>query len=113
MGAFANISKKRRRCFARQRLASVLAGLVLIVTVRAATSSAETGTLHPDHAEDRPVSTSPALLAELDSLDAHPLAAPETNDPPLTRAAAQQRIDEMSPTRWLSRYGRVSIGHRD
>jgi hypothetical protein len=32
---------------------------------------------------------------------------------PLTRAAAQLRIDEMSPVGWLSQFGNVSIGQRD
>jgi hypothetical protein len=31
---------------------------------------------------------------------------------PLTRAATQLRIDEMSPVGWLSRFGSVSIGQR-
>lgn len=32
---------------------------------------------------------------------------------PLTRAAAQLRIDEMSPVGWLRHFGSVSIGQRD
>jgi hypothetical protein len=30
-----------------------------------------------------------------------------------TRATEQRRIDEMSPTRWLARFGRVAVDRRD
>jgi len=39
--------------------------------------------------------------------------ATTTDAPPLTRAAAQRRIERMSPTRWLARYGEVSIDPAD
>ena len=43
--------------------------------------------------------------------DRHMPARPDT--PPLTRAAARLRIEQMSPVRWLSRYGAVSIGQSE
>jgi len=82
---------------------------VLIALMGAAPSFAETGEFHPD----RSVSTSPAELTGRALADARSEAVPSAEDPPLTRAATQLRIDEMSPTRWLSRYGHVSIDRRD
>ena len=112
MGAFTNISNQpdRTQCrFGRHSLANTLAGVALIsllLLIGALQSSAETGEVPPDH----PVSTSPTDLTKVGSGDGPLQTAPSTNDPPLTRAATQLRIDEMSPTLWLSRYGSVSIG---
>jgi hypothetical protein len=112
-GGFNNDSTppNRTQCrFGRQSLANTLAGLALITLLGAAIqSSADTGEVPPDH----PVSTSPTDLAKAGSADTKPETASSTDDPPLTRAATQRRIDEMSPTRWLSRYGSVSIGQRE
>ena len=115
MGAFNNVSTHSERTHRRSgqhSLANTLAGLALIsllLLVGAVQSFAE-----PDEAPlDHPVSTSPTDLANAGSGDRQLETAPATNDPPLTRAATQRRIDEMSPTRWLSRYGSVSIGQRE
>ncbi len=112
MGAFTATSTWARRPFGGCRLAGILAGILLFTSISAAPSFAGTGTLHPAH-PDRSVSTSPAELTRRGSADAPPAGDLWANDPPLTRAATQLRIDEMSPTRWLSEYGSVSIDHRD
>ena len=109
MGVFTNISDRTRRRFGRHGLASILAAIVLIALMGAAASFADTGEIHPDG----PVSTSPADLVKQGSAETRPAAAIATDDPPLTRAATQLRIDEMSPARWLSQFGSVSIGHRE
>jgi hypothetical protein len=112
MGVFDNIAIRPDRTQRRSgqlSLANTLAGLALILPLLlmgAGQSFAETGEVPPD----RSVSTSPTDLTEAASGDRQPETAPSTNDPPLTRAATQRHIDEMSPTRWLSRYGSVSIG---
>ena len=112
MGVFTATSIWARRPFGGCRLAGILAGILLFTSISAAPSFAGTDTLHPDH-PDRSVSTSPAELTKRGSADAQPADDLRADDPPLTRAATQLRIDEMSPTRWLSRYGSVSIDHRD
>lgn len=115
MGVFNNISGRPDRTqhrFGPHSLANTLARVALIsllLLTGAALSFAETGEVPPDH----PVSTSPSDLTKAGSVDKTLESAPSTNDPPLTRAATQRRIDEMSPTRWLSRYGSVSIGQRE
>ena len=115
MGAFNNISDQPDRTqyrFGRHSLANTLAGVALIsllLLIGSVQSSAETGEDPPDH----PVSTSPTDLTKAGSGDGPLETAPSTDDPPLTRAATQRRIDEMSPTRWLARYGSVSIGQRE
>jgi len=115
MGVFNNISTRSERTHRRSEqhgLAKTLAGLALsslLLLIGAGQSFAESGEVPPD----RPVSTSPTDLTEAGSRNRQLDTAPSTNDPPLTRAATQRRIDEMSPTRWLSRYGSVSIGQRE
>jgi hypothetical protein len=113
MGGFNNISDWAQRCFGRHRLGSrlagMMAGIVLIALMSAAQDFAETDEIHPD----RSVSTSPTELAERGSAHAQPMTTLSSDDPPLTRAATQLRIDEMSPARWLSRFGSVSIGQRE
>lgn len=97
-------SRIRTRGFAR-----VLAGLALIAMLGAAAGFAESDGL----LSDQPVSTRPTKLATRSSEDVKPSDAHSPNDPPLTRAATQLRIDKMSPTAWLSQYGHVSIEHRE
>ena len=109
MGVIANISSWRHSGFRRHGLASILAGSVLIALLYAASSIAETG----EGDTGRSVETSPTDLAERASVDAELPAIISADDQPLTRAASKLRIDEMSPTRWLSRFGRVSIGRRE
>lgn len=115
VGAFTNISNQPDRTqyrVGRHSPANTLAGVALIsllLLTGAAQSFAETSEVSPDH----PVSTSPTDLTKAGGVDKTLESAPSTNDPPLTRAATQRRIDEMSPTRWLSRYGSVSIGQRE
>ena len=118
MGAFANIPDSTRRPFGRRGLRSLLSGIVLIGLMSAVPifAESETDATESDRRiePNRSVSTSPMLaLFKPDSSRSHLPAAPSTDGPPLTRAAAQLRIDEMSPVRWLSRFGSVSIGQRD
>jgi hypothetical protein len=62
---------------------------------------------------DRSVSTSPIEGTVPGSLESASPRNPANEAPPLTRAATQRRIEEMSPARWLARYGHVSIDQRD
>ncbi len=41
------------------------------------------------------------------------LAGAESDLPPLTRAAARLKIEQMSPVRWLSHYGAVSVSQSE
>jgi hypothetical protein len=109
MGAIANISDSIPRRPGTRDLTGVLAGLAVIALLAAASSFAGSDQNPSDHT----VSTSPTHLTNRGSDDAQPSKAISSNDPPLTRAAMQLRINEMSPTRWLSRFGRVSVAHRD
>lgn len=119
LGVFNNVSDQLDRTqprFGRRRLAGTLLGAALIpllfltlILIGTGQGFAETGEVPPDH----PVSTSPTGLTQAGSGDRPLETAPSADDPPLTRAATQLRIDEMSPTRWLSRYGNVSIGQRE
>jgi hypothetical protein len=102
MGEIGNISRRSLRRFG-------LAAAVLIVLASAAPSVANTEEIPPD----RSVSTSPTGLPGPGSANVGPPAALASDDPPLTRAATQQRIEEMSPIHWLSRFGKVSIERRD
>lgn len=70
--------------------------------------------------------------AEAEATDARVSTSPETNEaapsparpasvlangaaapPPLTRAAARQRVESISPVPWLARFGPVSLEHRE
>ena len=109
MGVIANIFSWRHCGLRGHGLASILAGSVLIALLYATSSIAETGEGDPG----RSVETSPTDLAKRASVDAGLPAIISADDQPLTRAASKLRIDEISPTRWLSRFGRVSIGRRE
>lgn len=62
---------------------------------------------------DRPVSTSPEPREQRNAVPGS-LARDTAADPlPLTRAAAQQRVEGMSPVDWLARFGPVSIDSID
>ena len=112
MGGYNNIFDWALGCFEQHRLASVLAGIALITLMGGAAESLATES--DAIASDRSVvSTSPTDLAERASAVARPATVRPLDDPPLTRAATQLHIDEMSPTRWLARFGNVSIGPRD
>jgi hypothetical protein len=111
MGGYNNILDWALGGFERHRLASVLAGIALITLMGAAESLATESDAIPSNRSV--VSTSPTDFAERTSTVARPAAVRPLDDPPLTRAATQLRIDQMSPTRWLSGFGNVSIGPRD
>ena len=109
MGVTAHISDSISGRFGKRGLAGVLVGLVALALMGAAASFAGSDKI----LSDQPVSTSPTHGARRDSGEVQPPKALPSNDPPLTRAAMQLRIDEMSPTHWLSRFGDVSIAHRE
>lgn len=111
MGAYNYISDSIWLRLERRRLANILAGAVLIALIGPSPSLAaepEAGLSNRSV-----VSTSPVDLAEPDSTQQQPTATRSVNGPPLTRAASQLRIKEMSPTRWLAQFGNVSIGPLD
>jgi hypothetical protein len=111
MGGYSNILDRALGRFERHRLASILAGIALIALVGAAESLATESDAIPSNRSV--VSTSPTDLAEAASTVTRPATVRALDGPPLTRAATQLRIDQMSPTRWLSGFGNVSIGPRD
>lgn len=59
---------------------------------------------------ESPVSTSPGALARPSATSSESLATDDPDDLPLTRAAARQRVEAMSPVSWLSSFGSVSVG---
>ncbi len=93
----------------QRHLLSLAAALLVLWPAPLATAEAaeaDTGN------EGRVVSTSPVPG------DAIQLAAPTAQPParphrPLTRAAAKQRIEKISPRAWLARYGPVDVTRRD
>jgi len=93
MGAIHNI-------FSSRRLAPLF-GLILVVAAGSALADdASPAALGPIEAPGRPAPT-PELARETGAVDA---------TLPLTRAAARQRIETMSPTDWLASYGDVTVG---
>jgi hypothetical protein len=66
-------------------------------------------------APDARVSTSPETNAATPatSRPASALAIAADAPPPLTRAAARQRVESISPLPWLARFGPVSLEHRE
>jgi hypothetical protein len=115
MGVFYDISN---RGFGHIAMRGSL-GLALLACVATSPCFAETPAA-VESAEsvtvlDRAVSTSPSAREALIAINrSQPFASmdAETAAPirPLTRAATQARIDRMSPLRWLSRFGHVSVG---
>jgi hypothetical protein len=111
MGGYTNIFGRIWNCLEQRSLWRILAGVGLIALMGGAPSpAAETD---ENRSNRSVVSTSPTDLAEPGSADARPATARSMDDPPLTRAAMQLHIDEMSPTHWLAQFGTVSIGRRD
>jgi hypothetical protein len=103
MGDISHISDRSVRSLQQ----TCLAGLALFALLTAIPENAASADEpHPD----RSVSTSPQEPRALGSQDVQPVNDKSLDGPPLTRAANQRQIDEMSPTNWLSRFGRVSIG---
>lgn len=69
----------------------------------------------PTPAGDRSVSTSPESerTVDWDRGAAGRAGAASKPGPPLTRAAARQRIETLSPLPWLSRFGPVVVEQAD
>ena len=89
-------------------LAGLFAGIALITLANAAPSLADSAEIR----SDPPVSTSPTERTKHGPADAAGTDTLSIDDPPLTRAATQRRIDEMSPVLWLAQFGRVTIDPR-
>lgn len=89
-------------------LAGLFAGIALITLANAAPSLADPAEIH----SDPPVSTSPTERTKHGPADAARTDTLSIDDPPLTRAATQRRIDEMSPVLWLAQFGRVTVDPR-
>jgi hypothetical protein len=119
MGGFINsstgchVSRWQRALLGRHGLAGVLLATCLTATP----TLAQTPTVeNPDSQTHHAVSTSPsppAAPARFAGVSSTPPANTAPDVPPLTRAAARVRIEEMSPIRWLANYGNVSIGQRE
>jgi hypothetical protein len=111
MGGYANETSGAAR---RHRRSRRLAGLVLVLgTVLTIPALADPPAGSPGNAgRDRPVSTRPIGRDRPDAGDLARRHVAALDRPPLTRAAAQRRVEQMSPTAWLSRYGDVTIGVR-
>lgn len=109
MGVFNNISIWTRRCPGPRGLTCTIAFGLLVGWMGTTPSFAGADDFHPE----RSVSTSPIESPKPEAGDATTPIAGANQEPPLTRAAAQLHIDQMSPTRWLAQFGSVSIGHRE
>jgi hypothetical protein len=109
MGGYANeavrVVRDVRRARRVRRLGLVASWLALLMAMPAL--AGEPATKASDADGDRPVSTRPTAL-QVPNLSerAH---GNSSIDAPLTRAAARLRIEQMSPTEWLSQYGAVTI----
>jgi len=90
----------------------VLTGIVLIVLMVLTGTIASVAANPTGPVLDDAVSTRPIDAARKASVAPSRRPLVSTHAPALTRAAAQRRIDEMSPTDWLSLYGHVSVGQR-
>ncbi len=67
---------------------------------------------HTVTTEDAPVSMSPAL--DPNGPSATPARAEDQGPAlPLTRAAAREHVDRMTPRDWLANYGQVVVGRPD
>ena len=119
MGAFTNIrdqdADRRWPIYTFRSLIAALA-LGLVALAAAASSDDEPATraiaqeISATDETEAPVSTSPLSLGRRDLVSEPNAAAPDAKVTPLTRAASQQRVDEMSPVVWLAGYGPVTIG---
>lgn len=119
MGAFANISdrgasKRRLRCAIGSLVSALIVGFASIASADPANDarSPDPHTTASDRAPaaEAAVSTSPVALGMPGlSAESDPVAV-DADAMPLTRAASQQRVDEMSPMSWLSSYGNITIG---
>ncbi|MBK7949028.1 MAG: hypothetical protein IPK00_09840 [Deltaproteobacteria bacterium] len=97
-------------------LAAACGGIALaLLATTAGPVAAETGPMAtpaiPGPTGEARVSTSP----EEHTSSTAPALRPSrpmrvlSNEPPLTRAAARQRVETMSPARWLERFGPVVV----
>lgn len=77
-----------------------MAAFVALVPATAGAQDSAPPSLDPIEAPGNPAHA-PALAREQGAVDAKV---------PLTRAAARQRIETMSPTDWLAGYGPVVVG---
>ena len=94
-------------------LASVsLAGAASLANPTAKDADPAHETLASPGAVNAQSATIPGHDTRAVSLEAIPATALASAPRPLTRAATQLQIDEMSPVGWLRQFGAVSIGRR-
>ena len=109
MGYFHNILNTSSP--SRRSVLGLAVCLVMLLT--AALATAEPTVKARVASDERAVSTSPFST---DISDPPTPGLGQPTDPlhrPLTRAASQQRIDSISPLRWLAGYGSVDVSRRD
>ncbi len=118
MGAFDNILNRGRLRSAN--LALVAALLLGSASVAAAgppegrLDARSSGPIVNATAEtEASVSTSPIALGATGPFERATAPRSHRETMPLTRAASQQRVEEMSPMAWLARYGAVTVGRTE
>ena len=107
MGAFGHISVASRASLRGLLPALLLVSSVVVATPAAADPAPDAKPAGP---AEPAVSTSPEASAALDDATTHRAPRPVERRPALTRAAARDRVEHMSPVAWLSRFGTVEIG---
>jgi len=123
MGAYGNDSIKRNAPPPAGRASPSRAGpaaatICLLASLLAATvTGAETPSApaQPTASPDLPVSTSPEPKGAREADRGAPgqTGPGSTRELPLTRAAARQRVESLSPLPWLSRFGPVAVEQAD
>jgi len=120
MGAFTNISDRDGdRHWPIHAFRSLIALLALAIAAVAAAASSDDEPATRAIAQEfsvtdeteAPVSTSPLSLYKRDLVSEPNPARSGADVTPVTRAASQQRVDDMSPVGWLASFGSVTIGH--
>lgn len=119
----ASVASRRLRSRLLLSSAALLSALLLIPTASVADPSAnqeamaahkEMATTAAHRGNGNPVSMSPSLLGERPNTT--PSLTPLEGDQalrPLTRAAAQLKVETMSPADWLAGFGDVTVGRVD
>ena len=110
MGDKTNIQDARVR--PSQRRFGVARALALVGLLAALAIDAGANEPAGSDATDAPVSTSPAPPAAPGPATRWPTTS-RIDTPPLTRAAERQRVEQISPVSWLSRFGEVRVERND
>lgn len=103
-------SRRARRTRTRPVATTALL-LASLLAVPIASADAPASPVRPTPSGERPVSTSPEPERAVDRDRGAPGRArsASTVGLPLTRAAARQRVETLSPLPWLSRFGPVVV----